>query len=108
MSDRVMNRTQRVVLILYCLLLIYCCVWIPWHCQIHDLFDMVTASSYRRMGYGWLWAGPITEEHTTQRDYAAYATPDLPLIQLRLIAATAISAAAFLLAGIQENSATRN
>jgi hypothetical protein len=25
------SRPQRIVLIIYCLMLVYCCVWIPWH-----------------------------------------------------------------------------
>jgi hypothetical protein len=37
---------QRIVLILYCLLLVYCCLWIPWRVQIHrsaDRYATVTA-----------------------------------------------------------------
>ena len=46
------------------------------------------------MGYAWLWIGPDR-----------YATPDGPLIVLRLVAATALSSAAFLLAGIRTKAA---
>ncbi len=45
-----MNRAQRLVLILYCLLLAYCCVWVPWH--------LVQGPNSVRSGYGWLWTGP--------------------------------------------------
>ena len=100
-----MNRPQRIVLILYCLLLAYCCVWIPWHSHMSPALSHGYADSYIRLGYGWLWIGSLDIG-----GYAAYATatPDLPLIQLRLIAATAIGVAAFLLAGIRRMSSTRS
>jgi hypothetical protein len=87
-----MNKAQRIVLILYCLLLVYCCVWIPWRFGQPD--------DYLRVGYGWLWAGPVEAD-------PLLAAPELPLIFLRIAAATALSAAAFLLAGLWK-SATRN
>jgi hypothetical protein len=120
-----MNRPQRIVLIVYCLLLVYCCLWIPWHVR-HRLTD-------RRTGYGWLWTGPKVERVETQSNpgtanlsdideaatarmsssqrkpttsyYDSESTPDLPLILLRLIVVTAIGAAAFLLSGMLWKSA---
>ena len=47
-----MNRAQRIVLIVYCLLLAYCCVWIPWQYQPQQ------SGPPLRLGYGWVWAGP--------------------------------------------------
>ena len=87
-----MNLAQRVVLVISCLLLLYCCLWIPFHMQTYR--QGVGSTGYYRMGYAWLWIGPDR-----------YATPDGPLILLRLFAATALSSAAFLLAGIGKKSA---
>ena len=86
-----MNLAQRIVLVIYCLLLVYCCLWIPFHMQTYR--QGVGSTGYYRMGYAWLWIGPDR-----------YATPDGPLILLRLVAATALSSAAFLLAGIDKKS----
>jgi hypothetical protein len=80
-----MNKAQRFVLILYCLLLAYCCAWIPWH----------SGNDYIRLGYGWLWSGPSNLGERT----SALATPDLAVIFLRILTATSISAAAFLIVG---------
>jgi hypothetical protein len=88
-----MNLPQRIVLVIYCVLLVYCCLWIPFHVQTYR--QGVGSTGYYRMGYAWLWIGPDR-----------YATPDGPLIVLRLVAATALSSAAFLLAGIGKKSAT--
>jgi len=87
-----MNHPQRIVLVLYCLLLVYCCLWIPFHVQTYR--QGVGSTGYYRMGYAWLWIGPDR-----------YATPDVSLIVLRLVAATALSSAAFLLAGIGRTAA---
>jgi hypothetical protein len=87
-----MNTAQRIILIVYCVLLLYCCLWIPWHIHVY-------ASDYRhfpdqRVGYGWLWAGPISGWN------ARYATPDIPLILLRILAVTAIAGIALLITQI--------
>jgi len=87
-----MNLPQRIVLVIYCLLLVYCCLWIPFHVQTYR--QGVGSTGYYRMGYAWLWIGPDR-----------YATPDGPLILLRLVAATALSSALFLLAGIGKKAA---
>jgi glucose dehydrogenase len=89
-----MNRTQRVVLIVYCVLLAYCCVWVPWHVEMHISQDLSRPTSVR-MGYGWLWAGPSDSD--VQRP--ASATLDLPIIGLRFLAVTAIAGAAFFAGG---------
>jgi len=74
-----MNRSQRIVAVLYCLLVVYCCVWVPWY--------VIQYTHRIRMGYAWLWAAP-----------SPVGTVDLPVIGLRLMAATALAAAAFLAA----------
>lgn len=93
-----MKRSQRIVLVFYCLLIAYCCVWIPWHVPNR------AATTYERAGYGWLWAGPspkgdifdqIAADPNMQR-----AVPDLELMGFRLLAVSAVSGAAFLFAGI--------
>ena len=115
-----MNRAQRLVLILYCLLLVYCCVWIPWCISNRNVVC-------ERVGYGWLWAGP--SQNATIFDRIVEATeapipppppgitldnpeqtwerarPDLELMALRLLAATLICGAAFLMAGMFRSQA---
>jgi len=78
---------QRVVSFFYCRLVIYCCIWVPWSAKFEGTRTLGT-------GYGWLWAGPVA------RVWAAQSDPDLPIIGLRLLAATAIWGAAMLLATI--------
>lgn len=81
-----MKKSQRVVLVLYCLLVAYCCTWIPWYA--------VHGNERIRVGYGWLWTGPpdtIISSFLT--------SPDLSLIVLRLLAATAIGGAAWFATG---------
>jgi hypothetical protein len=110
-----MNRTQHFVLVLYCLLLAYCCLWLPWHVQRSSRFD----TFYVRSGYGWLWTGPKKycpsppSDHTANlcnldnwTEYDETATPDLQLLALRLVAATAIGSAVFVLAKLLTKSAT--
>ena len=87
-----MNRAQRIVLIACCLLLAYCCLWIPW-CEYYHVSGEFRTHTYYRMGYGWLWAGP----HMASIGLT-YAQPDNQLIIIRLLAAIAIGGALFLLA----------
>lgn len=96
-----MNRAQRVVLILYCLLLTYCCVWIPWRIQVHVPSEWRGQSGYYRAGYGWSWVGP--GDPLPLRYDSSYAAPDMPLIQLRIVAVTSIAAGGFLLSGMRGN-----
>lgn len=114
---------KRIVAIIYCLLLVYCSVWIPW-CEAYR--GSSSYHTYRRIGYGWVFAGPrvLVEEpdpstfiptSSQQENQASgftvvgeesvrrvvkcglvYAEPDVRLIVLRLIAVTALAAAAFL------------
>ena len=92
-----MNRAQRMVLVLYCIALAYCCLWIPWRVE-HLPVNEYARARYALSGYGWLWEGPKVADY--------YATPDLPLIGLRLLCVTALGAAAVLTAGYK--SARRN
>lgn len=118
-----MNRMQRIAVILYCFLLAYCCLWVPWHVRLRS-----PSGAYERVGYGWVWAGPYRsapiiynppenigngytvlsaeDPRSSWEDITAEA--DLPLMGIRFLAATAVSAAAFLIAGLQKSSATRN
>jgi hypothetical protein len=90
-----MSKAQRVTLTLCCLLVVYCCVWVPWHRHISATHEVWYADDFRRLGYGWLWAGPDGAD-----EEALYASPDLVLIGLRLLASTALAACGFLIAGI--------
>src|SRR5580698_1679605 len=99
-----MTKPQRAIISVYCLVLAYCCLWIPWHVQHTSRFS----SNYVRSGYGWLWTGPKqycpppTSEHSAylcdlddrKPEYDPDASPDLELLALRLSAATTIAAAA--------------
>ena len=79
--ETTMTRPQRGILFIYCLLVVYCCIWVPWH-DDQAQFKAVNE------GYGLIWDGPPEGE----------GVPDLAAIALRVLAATAVSAAAFLLA----------
>lgn len=75
-----MTRTQQIVAVLYCLLVAYCCAWVPW------VANNTVVRDYHQ-GYGWVW-NPPTE----------IGVPSLTVIATRILAATALGAAAFLLA----------
>jgi len=106
------------VLVVYCLLLTYCCLWIPWHVQHVSRYS----SNYVRSGYGWLWTGPKQycppppSEHSAylcaldnqKPEYDPEASPDLALLALRLVAATAAGSGAFILVGMLKKAATLN
>lgn len=85
-----MNLAQRIVAVAYCLLILYCSLWIPT-----VVFEITTPNGVTErttFGYGWLWSAQINE------------VPLVAIIGLRLIAATAVSAAAFLIAGIRKRT----
>jgi hypothetical protein len=110
-----MNQAQRIVLIAYCVVVAYCCLWIPWHVRLRS-----PSGALERVGYGWAWAGPyrsaptvhdppistseglkvLGEEDLRSSWVDLTAEPDLPLTGLRYIAVTSLSATAFLLAGL--------
>jgi len=119
------NRYQRIVVIVCLIAVSYCCVWIPWCLNLHS------ASDYSRIGYGWVWAGPrylpgfsfstSTSGSGNSKDFpdideildqpqheyeriSPSAMPDMPIIALRVTAATAVAAAAFLLTGMKVNA----
>lgn len=122
-----MTLPVRVIAVCYCLLLVYCLVWIPW-CGSYHVSGAYRGHTYYRLGYGWLWAGPQTvvqepdpstltspsagntnrasgfnvvgEEsmHTVVQSGLTYAEPDLRVIVLRITAASALAAAAFFMA----------
>jgi hypothetical protein len=89
-----MNRAQRIVLILYCLLVVYCCVWVPWH-----LVQSPATDGFHewRTGYGLIWNGP-SKFADSPSGPSIYSTPNLPIIGLRLLAVTAIAGAGFVAA----------
>lgn len=74
-----MTLAQRIVLVLYCLLVVYCCVWVPWHVRLPEVGEV-------QLGSRWLWT-------------VDSGGPDISAIGLRLLAATALGVAAFLMAG---------
>jgi len=44
-----MTRSQRIVCAIYCLLIVYCCVWVPWRVIVPSLGEV-------QQGYDWIWA----------------------------------------------------
>jgi hypothetical protein len=64
-----MYKAHRIVLALYCLLIAYCFVWAPW-CVV-ERHSAHQIAQKRRLGYGWLWAGPRVTEPVI--DYDAIA-----------------------------------
>jgi hypothetical protein len=109
-----MTRTKQVVLSVYCLTLVYCFLWIPWCISNRHV-------TCERVGYGWLWAGPTSGKQESKINWHEYANsipdpprgftidreptwenarPDLELMDMRLLAASAVFGAAFLLAGV--------
>ncbi len=104
-----MNRAQRIVLILYCLLLAYCCAWIPWHVtyvtESQSSVGSETVNPYQgekitrsRTVYSFIWNAP-----SDQRNFWI-PTPAIDLILLRIVAVTAVCAAAFFLVGLWKMS----
>ena len=84
------NRYQRIVGVIYCLAIAYCCVWIPW--QVTESYGSHTTVY---ITYSLVWAAP---------NYEHKVGPAMQLIFLRLAASTAIGTAAFLLAGMKKQS----
>ena len=74
-----LSTTQRVILILYCAALAYCCLWIPWQ---------IGSSRYAVVEYDWLWA----EDRL--------GAPDVLVIILRMVFVSALAGAAFLIVGL--------
>jgi hypothetical protein len=129
-----LNRLQRIVVAIYFLSFAYCFVWVPWSVTTSNRYG----SNRQRLGYGWVWAGPRydhrpalkagtteqvfnfsdidsfvkTEAEETERrqwdETSSYAVPDLILIPFRLVAFTAVAAAAFILASLVKNPATNH
>lgn len=103
-----MNRSQRIVTVLYCLIVAYCCLWVPWHIVTAPATD---GPAQVRVGYGWLWAGPLPPIpdassysdiphgakvlRPTSDANGPLATPDTAVIFLRLLAVTAVAGAGF-------------
>jgi hypothetical protein len=78
----VISRLRYIILIAYCLLFTYCCVWIPWQATFG-----AGQYSVQRVIYSFVWAPPATGI------YRATAAPPIALIVLRVISLTALFAA---------------
>jgi hypothetical protein len=77
-----MTRAQRIVAVVYCLLVVYCGAWVPWH------YDMAEIKGIKE-GYAPVWSGPP----------GGLGSPDIAAIISRIIAASGLGGAAFLIAG---------
>ena len=80
-----MNIIQRAVLALYCIVLAYCCVWIPWRVTTLGRHNLI------EIEYSFVWRAPSGYNGVE---------PDVQLILLRIGAATAVAGALFLLAPV--------
>src|SRR5579864_4681012 len=80
-----MSRSQRIVVIVYCLLVMYCVLWVPWHIVSSPAIE---GTHQIRTGYGWLWVGPSDPNLSN-----THSTPDLPIIGLRFLASSALAGA---------------
>lgn len=104
-----MTRTQSIVLVVYCLVVAYCCLWIPWHVT----FTVETQSSVgdestppfqgekiirSKTVYSFLWNAP------SDGTLRWIPTPAIDIILLRFVAATAVCSAAFFLVGLWKSA----
>ena len=88
-----MNQIQRIVVVIYCLLLAYCCIWVPW--QIVGTVGSAPEHKISNIIYSPVWDAPIGSYETS---------PDMRLIILRAVAITSIAGAAFVSAVIAKAS----
>src|SRR5439155_23158416 len=82
-----MKPALRIMLVIYCLLFTYCCVWIPWRVTTWRRWD--SPRHFAEVTYSLLWLAP-------GRGYDSHlltALPDIPLITLRILALTALAIA---------------
>lgn len=104
-----MTRTQRVVLVVYCLLVAYCCAWIPWHVTFvaesqSSVGDESTPPFQgekiirSRTVYSFIWNAP------SDGNLRWIPTPAIDLILLRVVAVTAACSAAFFLVGLWKSA----
>jgi hypothetical protein len=108
----------RVILVVYCLLLAYCCLWVPWRIPAVRSAADFAHMRYVPFGYGWLWAGPSSaspfapflstpeatntalrsyDPDTGDERYGVY-TPDFLRLGLRFVVLSTLGIAAFLFA----------
>jgi len=90
-----MNKAQRIVLVIYCFLLAYCCIWIPWRIVVTN---NVRHDTYFRWSFVW-----VTPDYDSLFTYdtphwMSFAAPEMHLILLRIVAVTAIAGAGFIIA----------
>jgi len=79
LTQEPMTRLQRIAAFLYCLAVVYCCIWVPWRVTLPSVGEL-------QQGCRWLWTLDA-------------GGPNIAAIALRLIAVTALGGAAFLLTG---------
>jgi hypothetical protein len=98
-----MSHTARGFLLIYCLLLAGCVLWVPWHVQLRGT-EYSRYAGFENMGYGWLWRGPAVPPGW----YVLYAAPDVTRISLRVFAVTSVCAAFYFglgfVSGFRRNS----
>ena len=84
-----MKPAPRIMLVIYCLLFTYCCVWIPW--RVTTSWGSEPVRHLATVEYSLIWVAP-------GRDYGRHlvaAIPDIPLITLRILALTALAVGTF-------------
>jgi hypothetical protein len=87
-----MNRLQRVVLIVYFLLLGRCLLFVPWRAEFVGADQRIHSTPAIN---AWLWDG----DRASIKSMDLSTTPDLPLIALRSCGYTALAFAVFFTVG---------
>jgi hypothetical protein len=93
-----MNKAQRIILVIYFILLAYCCIWIPWRVMVG-----ASPRQFTHVVYCLIWAVPNI-------GYVPgfNAVLEKNVILLRIVALTGTSAATSEFSGLLRRSATRS
>lgn len=108
-----MSKPQRIILVIYCFMLAYCFVWIPWRVtfvlETQSSVGDETTSPYQgeketrtRFAYSFVWNPP-----SEGRNLRWIPAPAADLILLRVLAITAIAGAVFIFAGTFKTSSRK-
>jgi hypothetical protein len=83
---------RRIIASLFCALLLYCCLWVPW--KVNLVRPGYASFGPERVGYGWLWAGPRRDS-----PWNMHARPDMEIIALRIFASGSFLICLYAVAG---------
>lgn len=89
-----MNRIQRIILIFYCIVLAFVCLYVPWKIEFRE------QGAY--LGYHLIWSRPFMHKVKAidkSISFGAIAFVDYQVVVLEILAITAIGGMTFTLAG---------